>query len=235
MERNAICRRLNLDLVEARAVDGSTDLPPITGMAALYFDPANPDATQYQLRPNVVERMSRGLFEGPLNASDDVLALQDHNPDLFLGRRSSGTLALSLNDRGLGYTIRTPNTRVGKDTLELIERRDITGSSFSMWKPKGHWSEESAGPVKRYVRTVDSFERIHDVGPVLAPAYSGTSATIGARSCGITHVYRSVGPPAEMAEIEAELADFVQRNWFDSEAAFRLRQLELRQLDFLTI
>ena len=50
MSPEQISLRYNLASVEARAVEGSTELPPITGMAAVYFDPQNPDGTQYYLR-----------------------------------------------------------------------------------------------------------------------------------------------------------------------------------------
>lgn len=225
-----IFRRFNLQPVEARSVEGSSELPPISGQAAVYFDPANADATQYTLAPHVVERMSAGIFEPALANEDDILALQDHDPALFLGRRSSGTLKVALNERGLGYEVQTPPTQVGQDTISLIHRRDITGSSFSMWKPTGAWSFEGRGTEKRcYVRTVQSFEKIVDMGPVLQPAYPGTSANVGSRSCGITCVGRSAGPPAEIAAIESELAAFIQANWYQAEAQLRMRQIDLRR------
>lgn len=216
--------------IEARNVEGSAELPPISGMAAVYYDPANADQTQYSLAPQVVERLPPGLFDATIAGDSEILALANHDPGEFLGRRSSGTLKVSLTSRGLHYEVQTPPTRAGRDAVSLIQRRDMNGSSFSMWRPKGTWSHEMQGTERRYVRTVDSIESIVDLGPVLQPAYSGTSATIGSRSCGVTMLSRSAGPPAEIAEIQAELADFIQRNWNQSESDLRLRQLQLRQV-----
>lgn len=215
--------------IEARSIEGAADgaLPPITGMAALYYDAANQGGTEYPLGgPHIVERLSAGIFDPILGSEDDILALQDHDPALFLGRRSSGTLQVSLTDKGLAYRIDTPATQVGHDTLSLIQRRDIQGASVAMYKPKGSWSVEMAGLERRYVRTVTSLERVVDLGPVLQPAYPGTSAQIGFRSCGVTLSRRSSGLPEEMSEIQAELQDFIHQNWNKSEAAYRLRQLE---------
>ena len=217
--------------VEARNVDGSTELPPITGLAAVFYDPANPDLTQYQMARSVsgvvVERIPRDAFAEAMAADVDTMALQDHDPALFLGRRSSGTLEMSLTDRGLAYRIQTPPTKIGQDTIALIQRRDITGSSFSMFRARGDWSVEADATEKRYVRTVTGFEKIVDLGPVLQPAYPGTSAGLGSRSCGITQLSRSAGPPAEIAEIEAELNQFLRRNWYQAEAELRIRQLQI--------
>jgi len=231
MSPEQISLRYNLASVEARAVEGSNELPPITGMAAVYFDPANPDGTQYYLRsaaanqPEVVERIKPGIFDGMIGDMHDIEARQDHDPALFLGRTSSKTLTVTLNERGLAYEIKTPNTQVGRDTLHLIERRDISGSSFQMFRPTATWSYELAGTEKRYVRNVNSLQQIVDLGPVLHPAYRGTSAQLGKRSCGMTCLARSSGPPAELVAIESELSAFINQNWHASEAALRLQQI----------
>jgi HK97 family phage prohead protease len=196
-------------------------------MAAVYYDPGRPDETQYALRSNIFERIERGVFDGLLGEDADILALQDHDPALFLGRRSSGTLTVTLTPAGMAYEIKTPRTRVGEDTLALIERRDISGSSFQMYKPKAVWSHEMAGTEKRYVRTVNQIESIVDLGPVLQPAYLGTSANVGKRCCGFTRLSRSAGPPEELTQIEAELAEFVNANWHQSEAQLRLQQMDI--------
>lgn len=218
--------------IEARSIDGAADgtLPPITGMAALYFDPENQAGTEYPLGgPNIVERLSAGIFDPIIGSEDDILALQDHDPALFLGRRSSGTLQVSLTDKGLAYRIDTPCTQVGQDTLSLIQRRDIQGASVAMYKPKGSWSFEMQGLERRYIRTVTSLEKVVDLGPVLQPAYPGTSAEIGFRSRGVTLSKLSAGvfsASEEMTEVQSELQGFIQENWNRSEAAYRLRQLE---------
>jgi HK97 family phage prohead protease len=219
--------RYNPSDVAARSVEGSAELPPITGLAAVYFDPANMDGTEYRIRHDLVERIPAGLLDEHVGEDREILGLRDHDENLFLGRRSSKTLRTQITSRGLEYEIQTPNTQEGRDTLELIHRRDISGSSFSMLRAKARLSYEKRSSGSVYIRTITRMDAIHDLGPVLYPAYTGTSANIGARSCGLTNLKRSAGPPAEIAELEAELRDFINSNWLQSEAELRLRQLEI--------
>lgn len=204
-------------------------LPKIMGRAAVFFDPADP-LTEYQLRSQIVERIPPGVFDQVLSGEDDILGLRDHDESLFLGRRSSGTLRVSLSERGLDYEIDTPNTREGLDTLELLNRRDIKGSSFSMRKARGTWSVEKRNGSALYVRTITGFDGVHDLGPVLVPAYPGTTAeTMTARrSCAMVNRRHAGQPPAEMAEIEGDLQQFIRLNWMQSEAELQLRQLAFR-------
>lgn len=225
--------RYNPSDVAARSVEGSADLPPITGLAAVYFDPANLEGTEYRVRHNLVERIPAGLLDQHVGEDREILGLRDHDENLFLGRRSSKTLKTQITSRGLEYEIRTPNTQEGRDTLELIHRGDISGSSFSMLRAKAMMSVEKRSGEVVYVRTITRMDAVHDLGPVLYPAYSGTSANIGARSCGVTNLKRSAGPPAEIAEIEAEVQEFIRSNWLQSEAELRLRQFEIAQAGVL--
>lgn len=215
------------DVSVRSSVEGAGELPPITGLAAAYFDPTNMEGTEYRVRHNLVERIPAGLLDEHVSADQEILGLRDHDENLFLGRRTSKTLQTQLTKRGLEYEIRTPDTTEGRDTLTLIQRGDISGSSFSMLRAKAMLHVEKRSGEVVYVRTIQSIQGIHDLGPVLYPAYTGTSAQIGARSCGLTNLKRSAGPPAEIAELEAELRDFINSNWLQSEAELRLRQLEI--------
>ena len=111
----------------------------------------------------------------------DVVALLNHNSDLILGRSSSGTLELSSDDKGLRYVVTPPDTQVGRDTLELVRRRDLRGSSFAFSvdaKSGERWSSDEQGAV-REIREVSS---LVDVSVVLTPAYPASSVTVAQRS-----------------------------------------------------
>jgi HK97 family phage prohead protease len=125
-----------------------------------------------------------GAFDKILNrqrGKGDVVALLNHNTDLILGRSSSGTLELSSDDKGLRYVVTPPDTQVGRDTMELVRRRDLRGSSFAFsvdTKTGERWSSDEQGAV-REIREVAS---LVDVSVVLTPAYPASSVTVAQRS-----------------------------------------------------
>lgn len=66
-------------------------------------------------------------------------ALYEHNYTQLLGRTKSGTLVLSEDDTGLRFELTPPNTQLGNDVLELVERGDISGMSFGFRALKESW------------------------------------------------------------------------------------------------
>lgn len=156
--------------VETRS-DGSRQ---IVGHAARFYDP-NDAGTQYQLGPNVYERITPKAFDRALKEQDDVRALYNHDPDNLLGRLGAGTLRLNVDAQGLRYEIDPPETQLAKELVTLIERGDLTGSSFAFVVEKARWEEENG----KDIRNIEAV-RLYDVGPVTFPAYG--SASTGLRS-----------------------------------------------------
>ena len=97
----------------------------------------------------------------------DIRALYNHDPNKVLGRNRSGTLRLEEDRDGCLYEIRLPDTQTGREVRELLERGDVSGSSFGFSTILDEWSETEEGfPL----RTLKAF-RLYDVGPVTFPAY----------------------------------------------------------------
>lgn len=215
--------------LQKRADAQPTDLPDIVGLAAVYYDPNDPAGTQYQLWDNYFERILPGAFDRAVK-EDDVRALQNHDPRLLLGRSTTGTLSLELTDAGLSYRITPPPTVVGRDTVTLLERGDLDGSSFAFNISAGgvEWTEErvkvGGNEITIYIRNIKAVE-LYDVGPVTYPAYTGTSA--GTRSPSMFVDRRSDNP--EVKSIEQEFA-----RWRESlgapERARRERELLIAEL-----
>ena len=111
----------------------------------------------------------------------NVRAYQDHNRALYLGCTENGTVRLATDNRGLHYEIDLPDTSVGRDAAALLERRDMTGSSFG-FKSHGGTSTvavESDGTLLRSLRDV----ALHHVSPLTEePAYQGTNVELAFRS-----------------------------------------------------
>lgn len=123
------------------------------------------------------EYIAPGAFDGVLN--DDVRALVNHNDNLILGRTSSGTLRLSVDERGLAYEFDVPNTSYGNDLLESVRRGDITQSSFGFTVAEDAWDYEGKGMGKKKPkRTIKKVARLYDVSPVTYPAYPDTSVAL---------------------------------------------------------
>jgi len=113
----------------------------------------------------------------------DVRALLNHDANFVLGRTTSGTLRLSMDEVGLAYEIDLPDTQAARDLAVSVERGDISQSSwafsiaYSDDERGDRWVEETDG--KRY-RTITKVERVYDVSPVTYPANPDT--TVAKRS-----------------------------------------------------
>lgn len=174
--------------VQKRADQKDGELPDITGLAAVFYNADDPAGTQYQLWDNYFERILPGAFDRAVK-EDDVRALQNHDPRLLLGRTTAGTLQLEVTKEGLAYRIQPPATQVGRDTITLLERGDLDGSSFAFLPSNGgiEWTEErvkvNGSDVTIYIRNVKAVD-LYDVGPVTYPAYTATSSgTRSSRPC----------------------------------------------------
>ncbi|KAA6006299.1 HK97 family phage prohead protease, partial [Pantoea sp. F_5] len=76
------------------------------------------------------EIIKPGAFDNVLG--DDVRALFNHDPNFILGRSAAGTLALSVDDKGLRYEITAPETQTIRDlVIAPMQRGDISQSSFA--------------------------------------------------------------------------------------------------------
>jgi len=114
-----------------------------------------------------------GAFDGTDMA--DVRALFNHDPNMLLARTSSGTLKLTIDEKGLRYEFDIPDTTAGRDLKELLARGDISQSSFGFTIDKEDWEERMGTKPKRKIKKV---KRLFDVSPVTFPAYTDTSAAL---------------------------------------------------------
>ena len=155
--------------------------PVITGYASVFY--VGGDAgTEYQLFPDLKERIMPRAFNKALAEKHNAAGLFNHDPNIILGRVSAGTLKLWKDQRGLRYEITPPASR--RDVVESIERGDVTGSSFGFRVLEQKFRTEEGMDV-REIHGVELF----DVSPVLFPAYAGTTTSL--RALGDAHEARS--------------------------------------------
>lgn len=120
------------------------------------------------------EVIERGALDGVV-AKSDVFALLNHDPSrgiLARARKGQGSLVLSVDSKGLKYRFEAPNTALGNELLENLERGELDSSSFAFTVEKDTWERGKDGKVKR---TIQKVAELFDVSPVYNAAYSQTS------------------------------------------------------------
>ncbi|RSN64033.1 HK97 family phage prohead protease [Streptomyces sp. WAC 04229] len=172
-------RRFTRGLVEVRAAGGSRT---IGGYAAKFN-------TLSRNLGGFVERIDPGFFaksEG--DGWPRAMARYNHDGNMLLGTTRAGTLRLQTDGTGLDYSVDVPAAR--EDVYELVQRGDVSESSFAFFTFEDDWSMTDDGfPV----RTLLSGQLV-DVAPVNDPAYLDTST-------GLRSLAEKAG--AELAEVRA--------------------------------
>jgi HK97 family phage prohead protease len=126
------------------------------------------------------EQIAPGAFRAALDRGDDVRALFNHDAGVVLGRTRSGTLRLTEDHRGLRYELDLPDTTQARDVWTLVQRGDISQSSFAFTVPDG--GDDITPAVSRSdlpLRIINTLQ-LFDVSPVTYPAYAET--TVSARA-----------------------------------------------------
>lgn len=120
-----------------------------------------------------VEQVAPGAFTKTIQ-EQDIRALFNHSEDHVLGRNVAGTLRLEEDGTGLSYEIDLPDTTAGRDVAKLLERGDVSGSSFGFRVIEDEWGETESGfPLRTLKQT-----SVRDVGPVTFPAYTDASSSL---------------------------------------------------------
>ena len=152
-------RKAQADGVQYRHAEmrAATDDLVVEGYAAVFN--STTDLGSFQ------ERIAPGAFADVLD--DDVRLLINHD-GVPLARTSNGTLKLKEDEDGLYYRGVLSDTQAGRDLYTMIQRGDISQSSFAF--TIGEESVDEDG-----VRVIEKVSRLIDVSPVTYPAYQAAS------------------------------------------------------------
>jgi HK97 family phage prohead protease len=131
---------------------------------------------------------SRAFNKSRGDGYPDVVARFNHENQFLLGTTRSGTLRLNIDGEGLAYEVDVPQTR--QDVYELVQRGDVTKSSFAFRTHEDDWSLTEDNFPQRTLVSV----QLVDVAPVTIPAYPDSSA--GLRSL-------AMAKEAEFEEVRA--------------------------------
>ncbi|MFD2911331.1 HK97 family phage prohead protease [Jeotgalibacillus terrae] len=160
-------RTFNITKLQAR--DATDQQPPkVTGYAAVFN-------SKTSIGDYFEEVIEPGAFSRTLSENQDIRALFNHNWDHVLGRTKSGTLRLEEDERGLRFEIELPNTSLGRDLAESMQRGDINQCSFGFYIEEGKemW-DYTADPALRTILEVELYE----ISIVSIPAYEETEASL---------------------------------------------------------
>ena len=159
-------RYVNLEQVETRATaDGGFT---VRGLAAVFGQESNNLG-------GFTEQLSRGAFRKVLRSNPDCRLLFNHDPNFPLARTASGTLTLAETPSGLLYEASVAPTTAGKDLRILLDRGDVSQSSFAFTVAPGgdSWTQRDDGTL---LRTITDLSGLYDCSIVTYPAYEQTSA-----------------------------------------------------------
>jgi HK97 family phage prohead protease len=169
-------RVFNIEMRAAEAGEEGDKRSTVTGYAALFNSPSED--------MGFIEIIEPGAFSEAI-ATSDVRALFNHDPNLILARTASGTLKVWEDDRGLRYEFTLPETTFGNDFRVMLERGDVSQSSFAFSVKEQAWeTKKMENGELQYTRRVKKVERLYDVSPVTYPAYAETEVAL--RSIPIT-------------------------------------------------
>jgi HK97 family phage major capsid protein/HK97 family phage prohead protease len=129
-----------------------------------------------------VEVISPEAIDMALVDNSDIKVYLDHNRDRgILARRNkgNGSLSVSIDEKGVVYEFDAPNTALGDEVLEGLNRGDYNESSFAFTVKRDHWEKVSDG---MYKRTILEIEQLYDFSIVADAAYSDTYVSVAKRS-----------------------------------------------------
>lgn len=169
-QRMAVTDLDRLDIVdEVRAIEDENGETWIEGYG-IVFDELSEDLGGFR------ERITRGAVEPIISSGAEIRSYFNHDDNQMLGTTANGSLRLIVDARGVKYSVKPPKTRAGMDAVELVRNQYIKGSSFRFKTAPGgdSWAMEG----RESIRTVGKMTYIREIGPVVEPAYRGTSAAI---------------------------------------------------------
>jgi len=155
--------------IEMRGAPGAGAV--IAGYGAVYDSPTT---IGHRFR----EVVAPSAFTRTLKNGSDVRSYFNHDPSWPLARTQNETLTLVSDAHGLHYEVTLPDTQQARDLYALIERGDVSGSSFSFSVDRDGQevipAEVDGELPTRVLRSL----HLYELGPVSEPAYEETDVAV---------------------------------------------------------
>lgn len=163
----------NRNNLEIRAISNEVqvDSRNITGYAVV-FESNSEDL-------GFIERIMKGAITDDTIKKSDVFCLLNHDSTKVLARSKygEGSLKLEIDERGLKYSFTAPQTDLGNELLEHIQRGEIDSSSFAFTVSLEEGSERWYTVEGVQYRDIYKIDELFDVSPVYQPAYQETTVS----------------------------------------------------------
>ena len=159
-------RTFDIKGLEAREPINDDFIGQIGGYAVVFNEPSEDMG-------GFIEYISPRAFDNV--DMSDVIALFNHNFENVLGRTSSDTLKLEVDNKGLKFTLDIPNTTLGNDVYVNIRAGNLKSMSFKFVLGQESWARGIDGTPER---TIDQIEELHEVSVVTLPSYSETTVAV---------------------------------------------------------
>lgn len=163
----------NRNNLEIRAISNEVqvDSRNITGYAVV-FESNSEDL-------GFIERIKKGAITDDTIKKSDVFCLLNHDSTKVLARSKygEGSLKLEIDERGLKYSFTAPNTDLGEELLEHLQRGEIDSSSFAFTVSLDEGSEKWYTVEGVQYRDIYKIDELYDVSPVYQPAYQETTVS----------------------------------------------------------
>lgn len=208
MTDDTLCRSVPFEIRESG--DGESDGLTLDGYGAVFGSPTRIDSWEGMFD----EEIARGAFKKSLRERTPVLQF-DHGRHPMVGSIPLGSFdSLAEDDRGLHVVATLHDNWLVQPVRDAIKSEAIPGMSFRFRVVKDEWRDSTGKLVKpeqvnvrlmstdpadestvlkRTIREVQLFE----VGPVVFPAYEGTS--VGVRSRELASLLTDPQVRAELA------------------------------------
>lgn len=181
---------LRMEVVERE--DGSSQ-KYISGYAVVF------DQYSRSFYDEWIEIIDRNAFAS--TDMSDVVMVVDHSQEvgdvLARSRNGVGTLEIAVDERGVKFRFPVPDTTVGRDVVELIERGDISECSFAFWVKADEWRYDVEIAGKHLdERRILEVARLADLSIVVRGAYPTTSVEVDERAL-VGAMRKSQGPKSD--------------------------------------
>lgn len=133
---------------------------------------------------------------------EDVRLLKDHNWQDVLARQSAGNLELSVDEVGLRFKAKLPNTTLGRDLYEQIKVGNVNQCSFEFNLDVDGDEMRFDAKENIYKRTIKAIKQIREISIVSLPAYKSTDVSIALRSLEVLDAEKR---QLELTALELEL------------------------------
>jgi HK97 family phage prohead protease len=128
------------------------------------------------------ERIKKGAFDNALAGDPHVLHVWDHDTARVLSSTRNNTLDLSIDPKGLRYWSKVAPTSYASDLRILLERGDISQSSFAFTVKADEWRVAEQDGEEIVERTITEVDELFDVTTCAMGAYPATDSALALRS-----------------------------------------------------